>query len=417
MYRRQSSIVLVGLVLLLVFAVIGLFWANYRFSLRSSVENSFAPRWYGTRLFLFQGLNPYSEKATNEIQNFIYGQPAGASDDQALFLYPFYAFIVFAPFGLIKNLAVAQALWMTVLDLALLGTILIGIYLSSWRISKWMWALLLLLLTFWVHTVNSILEGDPSVLVAFFISAALLSIHYEHDILAGIFLVLAMIKPQIVIVLIPFMLIWAGTNSRWALFWSFLGSLGLLVIATSMLIPDGWLMQDLRQIVAYIGSNPGGSPGAIFSRWVPGIGKQMGWVLTVFMIGILFWEWRAALKRDFNWFYWTACFTLVISNLIGVHTSTINYVVLIPALVLVLSIWDERWGLLGRWLVALSMVALFLGLWAFSLIGARHGTQADLNPFLFLTLPVFLLLGLYWVRWWAIRPPRMPLEELVARID
>jgi hypothetical protein len=26
---------------------------------------------------------------------------------------------------------------------------------------------------------------------------------------------------------------------------------------------------------------------------------------------------------------------------------------------------------------------------------------------IFLFLPLFTLLGLYWIRWWAIRPPRI----------
>jgi len=407
---------LTGLLLIVTFTFVGLFWANYRFSLRSSGANSFVPHWVGTRLFLTKGQNPYSDQAINQIQNYVYGQSDGATEDQALFLYPFYAFIVFAPFALTANLALAQAFWLTILDLALLGTIVLSIYLSNWRISKWMWALLLLFLTFWFHTVQPVLNGNPSVLVAFFISASLLAIRYEHDILAGVLLVMATIKPQMVIVLIPFVLIWSGVNRRWALFTSFIGSLSLLVLATSLLLPDGWLIQDLRQVAAYIGSSRGGSPGAIFSYWLPGIGKQLGWVLTVFMIGILFWEWRSAFKNDFNRFFWTVCLTLVITNLIGIHNSTVNFVALIPALVLVLAIWDERWGHLGRWLVVLSSVCLFIGLWALFFFGARSGIIPDLNTFLYLALPFFLLFGLYWVRWWAIRPPRLPLDDLSVNV-
>ena len=411
MYRRQSSIVLTGLILILFFTFAGLFWANYRFSLRGSRENNFAPRWYGTRLFLFNGLSPYSEKATSEIQDFVYGQQVSSSEDQVLFLYPFYAFIIFAPFALIKNLALAQALWMTFLEMALLGTIVISLYLSNWRISRWMWALLLFFLTFWVHAVQPALQADPAILVAFFIAAAFWAIRFENDVLAGVLLVFASIKPQIIIVLIIFVLIWAVTNARWALFWSFLGSLGLLVIATSLLLPDGWLIQDLRQVATYLVSTPGGSPGAIFAHWLPGIGRQLGWTITVFMGGIIFWEWRTALKNDFNWFFWTASLSLVITNLIGVHTSTVNFVALLPALVLVLAIWNERWGRLGRWLVVLSIISIFFGFWALFLWGLKAGISPDLNPFIFLALPVFLLIGLYWIRWWAIRPPRLPLDD------
>lgn len=416
MSKRRTSIILTGVILLLLFTFVGLFWANYQFSLNSPGGNGFLPRWLGTRQFLIKGASPYSQEVTSEIQNQMYGRPARSTEDQGLFLYPFYSFILFAPFALIEKFSIARAIWMTVLDLALLGTIGISLYLCRWRISIWMWALVLAFLVFWIHTVRPIIDGDPSVLVAFFISAAFLAVRTEHDVLAGILLVMASIKPQMIVVLVPFVLIWAGYKGRWTLAWSFLGSLILLIIGTNFLLQDGWIMQNLRQLVTYFGYSREGSPGAIFVYWIPGIGKQMGWVLTVFMAGILFWEWRAALDQDFNWFYWTACLTLVVTNLVGVRTSTMNYAALVPALILVLATWNERWGRLGRWLVVLSIIFLFFGLWALFFNSASKGIPPNLAPFLFLALPFFLLIGLYWVRWWATRPPRLPLEDLISRV-
>ena len=34
---------------------------------------------------------------------------------------------------------------------------------------------------------------------------------------------------------------------------------------------------------------------------------------------------------------------------------------------------------------------------------------------IFLFLPLFTLIGLYWIRWWAIRPPRI-LSDLANRL-
>jgi hypothetical protein len=43
---------------------------------------------------------------------------------------------------------------------------------------------------------------------------------------------------------------------------------------------------------------------------------------------------------------------------------------------------------------------------------SRFGTTAQ--EIIFLFLPLSTLIGLYWIRWWAIRPPRI-LSDLVNR--
>ncbi|MBI5964482.1 MAG: hypothetical protein HY863_13475, partial [Chloroflexi bacterium] len=55
----------------------------------------------------------------------------------------------------------------------------------------------------------------------------------------------------------------------------------------------------------------------------------------------------------------------------------------------------------------------FLVPWAiFSFALNRFGVVAQEITFLF--LPLFTILGLYWIRWWAIRPPRI-WTDLVPR--
>ncbi len=85
---------------------------------------------------------------------------------------------------------------------------------------------------------------------------------------------------------------------------------------------------------------------------------------------------------------------------------------LYPAMILILSVWDKRWGLLGKWLMMLFFLITSIGIWWLLLSGVQRGIQPDLNPIIFLFTPLILLLGLYWIRWWSINPGRMPLEKL-----
>jgi hypothetical protein len=119
---------------------------------------------------------------------------------------------------------------------------------------------------------------------------------------------------------------------------------------------------------------------------------------------------------NYRWFLWAAYFSLVWTNMIGLPTSVENQIALLPALILVLAVWDERWGTLGRWLNGFSILLLSVGLWWLVIFYAGKNIPADLGPFTFFMVPVFMVAGLYWVRWWAIRSPRLPLQEISERL-
>jgi hypothetical protein len=235
--------------------------------------------------------------------------------------------------------------------------VLAMIRVTHWKIANWLFIILILFSILWYHSVRPVINGNPSVLVALFISIAFLAIWQEMDPLAGFLLALTTIKPQMVILLIPFVILWAISRKRWTLIWSFLGSMAILVFSGTLLVLD-WIMQNLRQ-----------------------------------------------------WFLWTACLTLVITNLIGIRTATANYVALFPALILILSILDNRWGRNGRIIILVSLPLLFFGLWWLFISTLTISDQPIQHPILFFPLPVLLLIGLYWIRWQAIKSPSALLEE------
>lgn len=400
-----------GLGLCLVVGILG--WGNYRFVMQNPGGNDFLPRWAGTRMYIMQGTSPYSDEATLEIQRMIFGRAAQGDEDQSLFVYPFYSIFVFAPFALIQDYMIARAAWMTVLEINLLILGGISLALSRWRLPRLGLVILLVFMLLWYHSFRPVINGNASIVVAVLIAAAFLAMRSEQDIAAGFLLAMATIKPQMVILLIPFVCLWAISRQRWALVWSIFGTLALLVASMSLLIPD-WLLQNVRQIFAYPGYTLPGSPGEIFLEWMPGVGRQLGLVLTVFFVGIALWEWRSAWQKDFRWFLWTAYLTLAITNLIGIRTTTENYIALLPGVILIFAAWDRYWGVIGRGLVVTSLILLFLGLWWLFLttLSLQQGGQATQHSILFFPLPLFSILGLYWVRWWMVRAPQPLMDQL-----
>jgi len=407
---RPTTALIGGVIVLVVLVLVGLTYANYGFTKQNPGGNDFLSRWVGTRLFLTRGLSPYSEQVTRQIHEMAYGRDATAGEDQMLFAYPFYTTLVIAPFALVGDYGMARALWMTALEACLVLIAIAGIALNRWRLPPWLLGLLLIFALLWYHGLRPVINGNPSIFVTLFIVLALWSIRSEHDPLAGLLLALATIKPQMVALLIPLVLFWAVSHRRWSIVASFFGSLALLIATFTLFFPD-WILQNIRQILSYPGYTLPSTPGSIFTVWVPGVGKQLGWGLTILLSLVLLWEWRLAMGQEFRWLLWTAGLTLVITNLIGIPTATENYVVMFPALVLLFTIWDERWRMVGRGLVVASMLILFTGLWYVFLTTLQPGDQPIQHPVMFFPLPVLLLAGLYWVRWWAIHPLRVLLDQ------
>jgi len=410
--KHREELSVFGIILIVLFALIGLTWSNNQFGIQNPGGNDFLPRWVGTRLFLTQDLSPYSEEVNREIQEMVFGREAKSGEDKSLFVYPFYSIFVYAPYALISDYNLARALWMTTLEISLIAITLGSLSLSQWRLHPVFIILLMIFSILWYHAVRPLINGNTAIVIALMIVGAFLAIRANLDSLAGILLAMTTIKPQMVILLIPFIFLWAISQRRWLLIWSTLGILVLLIAGMNLFVSD-WIIQNLRQVFTYPSDTLPGTPGAILQEWLPGVGSELGWLLTIILAGVLIWEWRAAWGKDFQWFFWTACLTLVITNLIGIRTTTANYIALVPALILIFASWDIHWDRFGKFLVGFSYLLLLIGLWSlFILTLTETQHQATQSSVMFFPLPLLLLVGLYWIRWWVVHPEDLWLEKL-----
>jgi hypothetical protein len=413
--NRRIQIQAIGVALLSVLAVIGLTRANYLFSLQNPGGNDFLVHWVGTRALLVDGISPYSDEVALRIQTLAYGRPALPGEHELRVAYPLYSAGLFLPFAFLSDYSLARALWMTALEIALVVLVLLCLRLTGWKPGLWLLAVFLLFSLTWYHGVRAVINGNAVILVAVFIAGALVAIQSGRDELAGVLLALSTIKPQVVILLMVIICVWAISVRRWGIVNWIVLSLIALSVGAAFFVPD-WPLQNLWEVIRYPGYNPPGTPGSAIATWLPAAGTKLGWGLTILLAILLLIEWSAARGQDFRWFLWTASLTLVASQWIGIQTDPGNFIVLFVPLVLVFAMWVKHSGTLGRVTVILSMLVLFVGLWALFLVtlDASAG-QPQQSPIMFFPLPLLLLLGLYWIRWWAIRPARHFMDTL--RVD
>lgn len=380
-------------------------WANYRFAENNPGGNDFLVHWVGTRAFIFKGQSPYSEETAEEIQTMVYGRKTQEGEHELRVVYPFYSEILFAPFAMVGNYTLARALWMSVLEIAILVIGITSIKLAGWRVKFWLIPIYLVFALVWYHGTRALINGNAVVIVTLFIVGALMAIRKDQDVLAGLLLAFATIKPHLVVLLLLFILVWAYSHRRWTLIgWTF-GWVFFLFLIGVMFMPD-WLMQNIWEILRFPDYNPALSIGSAFETWWPGIGTQLKWGLTIFLVLLLVFEWGRGWRKGFNYFLWTACLTLAVSQWVGIATDPGNFIILFFPMVLIFSVIKERWGMVGDWIVLGVMILLLVGLWWLFLYTVTYGDQPQQHSVMFVPMPLFVLVGLYWIRWWVIRSTR-----------
>ena len=407
MRRNRNPVVLWLIAVVGLFGLLALLTAgNYRYTSENHGGTDFATQWNGTRSFLIDGNNPYSEQVSAQTQRLIYERAARPGEAALRYQTPLYSIFLYLPVSMVSDYALARAVWMTLLEASLLLLVFLSLQLTRWRVGPLMLTLLLLFSIFFFHSMQPLVTGNPTILIALAFVGAMLAIRSGSDELAGVLLGLTTIRPHISVVLIGFVLVWALLNRRWKIIFWVLATVFVLSGVAALLMPD-WILANLRSVVSYPVADPSGSPMLAFSSILPAMGACIGRGFSILVVVLMLVEWLFSRRNGFRGFLWTASLTLVASQWIGLPTGPGNFIVMFPALLLVFASWEERWRRGGRWMAVITMLALFGGIWAIFLQTGDLTTLHSVSPILFIPLPAFLLISLYWVRWWALRPPNV----------
>jgi hypothetical protein len=310
--------------------------------------------------------------------------------------------LFFGPFGLIPY-PLARAIWMTLLEVGLPVLAILSIQLCGWKPSAWIQRTLILFSVLWYHGFRAVIVGQFAILEALVMIGALLAVQRRQDAVAGVLLGLSLAKPQMAVLLIPFVLLWAVSTRRFLILTWGLGTIVLLLAASLALIPS-WPIEWARQIIDYTTyTSRIGPPVSILAGLIPSISRPITAFLTGLGLIYLAFLWQRALGKGDRWFQWTAAMTIAVTNLIALRTATTNYVVMLPALVLVFTVWNERWGKRANPIILFALFGLFAGLWSLFLVTVEGNLE---HPALYLPLPLLSLTGLWWSRWWVLRELR-----------
>ncbi|MFZ5911360.1 MAG: glycosyltransferase 87 family protein [Chloroflexota bacterium] len=364
----------------------------------------------GGRAFLFDRIEPYSASVPAAVQEQVYGRTARAGEELYILDIPFHLMPVFFPLALFPDAMMARAFWMALAELALLAFLLLSFRLLERQPSRLFAGLALLLCFPSYYAWQAFLEGSPSILLGLAYVGILLALRAQLDELAGALLASTAFQWEMGGPFLLFILL----SVFWARRWRVLGGAGMLLfilLIASFLLYPGWLLPFLRASWNNLRADFGFSTREIFGYLWPGHGNTLAWTLTGILAISLGYEWGRSRGANFQRFTWTAALTLASAPLLGFRSEPDNLVPLLFPAILFLVTARERWKRIGDGL-AVTLLVVMTGLpWLFHL-RVLPALRLPTPEILYLFLPLFTLLGLYWMRWWMIRPPRTWLDHV-----
>jgi hypothetical protein len=180
-----------------------------------------------------------------------------------------------------------------------------------------------------------------------------------HDRTGGILLGLTIIKPNLVFLLVPGLVIWGYARGRRS-FWRWMTGTMLVLLALPMPFTPDWILSFIRRLSEYSSYSPFSPPAVLVGRWFPPgvqLGATVGMVALV-SAAVLFGWWEAARSEGRGPLSWAFGMSLLGAVWIAPQTSIVNQVILlIPMLGILAILW--RQGRPSR-LIALSLILVWL---------------------------------------------------------
>jgi hypothetical protein len=247
-------------------------------------------------------------------------------------------------------------------------------------------------------TARGVILGQFAIFGFFSLAAALYFLKRGRDGLAGALLVISTIKPTLVFLVVPFLLLWALFQRRWRFVAGFLGPLLVLTLA-GMLVYPAWVSDWLYRITRYSEYTVGQSPVWLLSHnAIPALGQSGERIISLLLAVGMFFSWWLALRAgDRKWFFWSLGLTLVVSNMVVPRSATTNYVLMLAPTFWIFAALDRslKWG---KPLLLVTLLVSFVSLWWLH-YGTVIGNQEQ--PVMFIPYPVtlglILLVGCRWL--------------------
>jgi hypothetical protein len=374
-------------------------------------------RWNGARAFLVEKTEPYSTAIAERVQQIVYERRAFANEYRYVLSDPFYIILLYTPLVIIPDLVnwvlpsantgfeLVRGIWMLLAEIALVLSVVFSYWLSEWEPPRGLYFLLIAYGLINFFSLNALITASPTIFLTFLYLGILLALRALSDELAGALLLLVAYQWEVSGLFFLSILIFVIANRRWNVLAGFGMSL-IILLFVSFLTSPGWGLPYLRAVISNLFQTVNVNLDQILSNWFPNERFSIAGGVSILLIIVVFLESLASTQTHFRRLVWTAALALSAMPLVGLAIFPSNYTVLILPLILIVALVWERWA--RQRFVRIA----FLLILTFSVPFLLYLKTLDVYSPLYIDLlsvlpPVAAILGLYWMRWWAVRTPRI----------
>lgn len=342
--------------------------------------NDFYPRWAGARALFLEGRDPYDPAVTEEISAVL--DPNDRQTNSFNFAYPLHVLFVMGPLAYLSY-DWAYAVWMVTVQWAAFLTVAVLVRHHDWHPGPLAAAGLLFASVTFYPVSRSVILGQFTVHVTLFIALSLLALKLERDRWAGAFLAATSMKPQMVLFLAPWLLLWAFRQRRWRFFQGFLAA-GVALLLGSMALFPRWPLSFIEDIPRYSETAGGRSPLHILGgALLPSALAIIQYGMAAALLILMFLAWRRAWIAGKDYFEQAINWTIVAGILVPFQTGSTSQVLLIVPLFGWLVLVKRRWGAAPAVILSGSVLTAIWLLFMRTFDGE--------SPVMFLALPLFAL--------------------------
>lgn len=370
-------------------------------------------RWSGVRGFLFEQVEPYGSTIAQRVQMLVYGRAAFLNEYPYALNDPFYIVLLYSPLAFFSDFTLARGIWMLLSEVALVAIVILSLNLIEWEAPRWLLVILLGLALFSYFSISGLLSASSAIFMTLIYLIILVALRSFSDELAGMLLFLVAYQWEIGSLFFLFVLVFVFANRRWGVLAGF-GMALILMLVASYLVKSDWALSYARAVLFdwYRGTEH--TFGITLVNLFPNLDPSLNRWLAISGGAILLFEAIRSIYEHARHVMWAAFLALTLNPLMGFAIFSSNHVVLIPAIVLLIAlVWE-------RWTNQPIVVNLFIiGLIIFSFFGfyveALNYSERSYGDLLRILPPLVTTLGLYWMRWWAVRAPRIWTDQLGTR--
>jgi hypothetical protein len=395
---RTSQVILfcLGCILLIVLGVISL----ERFALNSIDMGEFPANYYATKNWIAQDHSPYDPDNSLSFT----GQPSQDNGDQqalktTYFRYPLLASLIVMPFTLLPMTS-AYSAWMVFSILALIVGSMLMVSVGRHRMDMWVLFGLTAFIGLNFFSIQQVISGSLLPQVFLVIMLVLVLIQSRQDVVAGFSSTCALMIPQIGLLPVVFLIVWAIKAKRPNFLKGFLAGL-VFEMGISMILEPSWIRGWLASIIQDISVN--GSYSSLLSHLIDQFRIGNNWIsliLHLSLILILVPSASPFTYKNPEGLAWMLALTMVVGSLVAFPALPGIQALCMPAILLVMKNWMIRssekhksffWTFIVIMLV-IPWIAFLSG--SFSAYVIIQGTLYGAIAFM----------GLFWIRWWMMRP-------------